>query len=148
MPAVMIVMGALLIVVAVISHDVHEANMVALARDVPIPTERTVGQSAFRRNAAFNDAARGAPGGGARAACLGVGISLVVLGVLAAPLSLWWDRRAQGGARGPAGRGRRNFAAVLDQLRFKGVLTDDEYRRMMDKLGPPGAEAPGEHPRG
>jgi hypothetical protein len=100
MPVVMIVVGALLIVAAVISYDVHEANMVALARDVPIPTEPKEGHYVFPRNAAFNDAFREAPGG-ARRACLGIGISLVVFGVLAAPVSLWWNRRAQSSARGP-----------------------------------------------
>jgi hypothetical protein len=48
----------------------------------------------------------------------------------------------------PPGRGRTNFVAVLDQLRFNGVLTDAEYRALTDKLGAPGAEPPGGHPPG
>ena len=40
-------------------------------------------------------------------------------------------------------RGRTDLAAVLDQLRFNGVLTDAEYRAKLDKLGTTGSEPPG-----
>lgn len=48
----------------------------------------------------------------------------------------------------PPGRVRTDFAAVLDQLRFNGILTDAEYRAMMDKVERRGTKPPGEHPRG
>ena len=46
------------------------------------------------------------------------------------------------------GRGRTDLAAVLDQLRFRGVLTDAEYRGLRDKLGLAGTELPAGPPLG